>query len=104
MACATLKRAHDWDPLGSPSNSPTANGSSSPSNTTSSHHHQRPAKRHCSNHSSSFPVREPSPFFEVEPKITSGKTSEIIVLSLKAILILSLFDLQMKSVLELTKK
>jgi len=79
MACATLKRSHDWDPLGSPTSSPSTGGAN-----PSHHHHSRPAKRHCSSHSShssnSFltPLKDPSPFGEVEPRVTpDGITSRI---------------------------
>lgn len=60
MACATLKRSHDWDPLSSPA---TGNA--------------RPAKRICSAStknqvSNVCPLKQPSPFSEVEPRITAG--------------------------------
>ncbi|RWS23488.1 subolesin-like protein [Leptotrombidium deliense] len=56
MACATLKRSLDWDPLNSPSNSGTQS---------------RPSKKRCLNHMyTSIPPKDPSPFGEVKPKIT----------------------------------
>ncbi|RWS17162.1 Charged multivesicular body protein 1b-like protein [Dinothrombium tinctorium] len=56
MACATLKRSLEWDPLNSPSNSSPAS---------------RPSKKRCINHMyNSIPPKEPSPFGEVKPKIT----------------------------------
>lgn len=59
MACATLKRSLEWDPLNSsPSTSANANG--------------RPAKKRCLNNLFiSMPPKEPSPFGEVKPKLTA---------------------------------
>lgn len=74
MACATLKRTLDWDPI-SPSHghnqslSILAHNLPITSNTSA-----RPAKRRCSTHVGLAIPKEPSPFEEVHPKITSGKS------------------------------
>jgi len=64
MACATLKRSLDWDPLNSPPHS----------GPTSDH---RPSKRRCSTHVSFLaqqqPPKQPSPFGDVHPKFTSDE-------------------------------
>lgn len=67
MACATLKRSLDWDPLNSPSNS----SSGTKSVPTSAH---RPAKRRCLflNQPHVSPPKQASPFNDLYPKYTSG--------------------------------
>lgn len=70
MACATLKRPLEWDPLNSPSQS------SSPNPT-------RPTKRRClmhHNYNSSpyIPPKGTSPFDGIHPKLTAG-TNEYIL-------------------------
>lgn len=81
MACATLKRPLEWS---DPSMSPPRDGISSTANQDSNSpksghpfgHIQRPAKRRCLNHISMMvppaKQKEPSPFGDVQPKITSG--------------------------------
>jgi len=80
MACATLKRPLEWS---DPSMSPPRNeemmsiSHSSPSQSSSSSHWPRPAKRRCSIHVASNasvpPLKEASPFGEVESKLTSDE-------------------------------
>ena len=68
MACATLKRSLDWDPLNSPTNSTSNNGSRS--TPTTSH---RPTKRRCLYQSHVSPPKQPSPFEDIyHTKLTSG--------------------------------
>ena len=66
MACMTLKRSHDWDPLSSPATS-----------------NARPSKRLCAGSSKNqipnvSSLKQPSPFSEVEPKITAEEISSSI--------------------------
>ena len=63
MACATLKRSLEWDPL----NTPSSNGSSAAT---------RPTKRRCLTHhiynNSNYPPKQLSQFDGLLPKITAG--------------------------------
>ena len=69
MACATLKRSLDWDPLNSPTNSSTSSAAKSASSST-----HRPNKRRCLflNQPHVSPPKQPSPFNDLYPKYTSG--------------------------------
>lgn len=75
MACATLKRSLDWDPLNSPTNSTNSAPNSGTKSTTTSHHH-RPTKRRCLflNQSHVSPPKQPSPFADIyHSKLTSDE-------------------------------